>query len=344
MPNLGGCGEGNCAPLANSFSGKLQMDTNIALTLTAADYDGTIDVWEIVGSPSFGTLTGTLPDVIYTPNQGAIGTDLFTFQVQDNIGQVSNVATVSLTVRDCDLIDIFQVPSIWQSFGNGVTRKYNYVHVSEDGPNIGLMKQPAHQTQWDGSNLGQFTWEPESFPYWADLRSCTGMIQELTGPSASFTLSGCGSGVNGLDGEYWITSDENENEIWVKKDNSWAMVFTNDASYSPEFCRSSEQSPGPSLAPTTTVPTPSPTMGPTDQPVTSSPSKSPSLSPVTSSPTNGPSLGPTDQPVTSSPTNEPSPSPTMGPTDQPVTSSPTNVPTPGPVTDNPTEERKCCIM
>ena len=116
------------------------MDTNIALTLTASDYDGTIDVWEIVGSPSFGTLTGTLPDVIYTPNQGAIGTDLFTFQVQDNIGQVSNVATVSLTVRDCDLIDIFQVPSIWQSFGNGVTRKYNYVHVKMHSISLNMIQ------------------------------------------------------------------------------------------------------------------------------------------------------------------------------------------------------------
>lgn len=79
VPNLGGCG-GNCQPLAESFSGKLQMDTSIAFTLKASDYDGTVTSWEIVGQPTFGTLSGTAPNLVYTPNTGSVGTETFTFR------------------------------------------------------------------------------------------------------------------------------------------------------------------------------------------------------------------------------------------------------------------------
>ena len=79
MPNLGGCG-GNCPPLANSLSAKLQMDTSISLTLSASDYDGTVVSWEIAELPMFGELSGHAPNLVYTPRASAIGTDTFAFR------------------------------------------------------------------------------------------------------------------------------------------------------------------------------------------------------------------------------------------------------------------------
>ena len=79
VPVLGGCG-GNCAPFANSLSAKLQMDSSINLLLSASDYDGTVDTWQIVNGPMFGTLSGSAPNLVYTPNTGAVGTDTFTFR------------------------------------------------------------------------------------------------------------------------------------------------------------------------------------------------------------------------------------------------------------------------
>jgi endoglucanase len=79
VPNLGGC-DGNCAPVANSLSAKLQMDSSISLALSAEDYDGVVVTWEIVEVPSFGVLSGTAPNVIYTPNANAAGTDSFSFR------------------------------------------------------------------------------------------------------------------------------------------------------------------------------------------------------------------------------------------------------------------------
>ena len=78
VPNLGGCG-GNCAPLANSLSAKLQMDSSISLTLSADDHDGAVATWEIVELPTFGALSGNAPNVVYTPNANTAGTDSFTF-------------------------------------------------------------------------------------------------------------------------------------------------------------------------------------------------------------------------------------------------------------------------
>ena len=48
--------------------------------------------------PSFGTLSGTLPALHYTPKPDYNGPDSFTFKVNDGLLDSSN-ATVSLTVR-----------------------------------------------------------------------------------------------------------------------------------------------------------------------------------------------------------------------------------------------------
>ena len=79
MPNLGGCG-GSCAPVAKSFSTKLQMDSSVSLALSADDYDGNVVTWEIVALPALGVLSGTAPNLVYTPNVNTVGTDSFTFR------------------------------------------------------------------------------------------------------------------------------------------------------------------------------------------------------------------------------------------------------------------------
>lgn len=187
------------------------------------------------------------------------------------MGEVSKIASVTLIVRDCDFIDVFQVPSAYPVFSGA----YDYVHVSEDGPRLDNMKTPAHNVQWQNPGLHQFSLELTVGPYYKDLLSCMSN-QALSGSAASFTLSGCG--ISGLDGDYWITNQDG-NEIWVEKNNGWAIVFTNDAGYSPEFCRSS----GPPLPPTPGTPNPTPNPTPS--------------TPVTPNPTPLPTKEPTDQPT-----------------------------------------------
>merc|ERR1711933_412389 len=259
VPQLGGCG-GNCAPVAESLSAKVQMNDSVSLTLQASDYDGTITSWAITEQPELGSLSGTAPNLVYTPNINTRGIDTFSFIVTDNTGQSSGAAKVTLTIRDCDYLDIFKVPSNYPP----LTVSYNYVHVSEGGPNFGNTRTPFHKVQVN-TNIDQFAMEFDESPYYLDLKQC--MSTSSVGSPASISLSGCG--ISGLDGDYWIRQ-ENGNSIWVEKNNDWAIIFTNDANLAPEFCRSEGPPPSESSVPTA-MPTPETTMAP----VTPSPTAAP---------------------------------------------------------------------
>jgi hypothetical protein len=72
-------------------------DTPVAVTLGATDADGDALTPTILTAPAHGTLTGTFPNLTYTPAANYNGTDLFTYKVND--GQAdSNTATVRLTI------------------------------------------------------------------------------------------------------------------------------------------------------------------------------------------------------------------------------------------------------
>eukprot|EP00804_Cyclotella_cryptica_P030144 CCRYP_009578-RB/>CCRYP_009578-RB protein AED:0.10 eAED:0.10 QI:327/0.69/0.64/1/0.76/0.71/14/317/1376 len=295
VPNLGGCGEENCQPIANSLTGiKVNMDSWTSVLLTATDYDGVVASWEIVSLPQMGILSGSSPNLVYTPNSGFIGSDSFQFRVYDDSGNVSETALVEFIVQDCNFISKFEVPSDFPAFSGS----YKYVHVSEDGPNLVEMRTPAHNVQWANPGLYQFSLEMNASPYYKDLSQCM-TSQTLSDPtSAGFTLINCG--ISGLDGDYWVTQKDG-NEIWVEKNNLWVIVFTNDVNYSPEFCRSSEGvSRVPTRNPTTLGPvssnptglahstkptlptTSSPTMRPTSKGTAAPSSKSPSVAPNSS--------------------------------------------------------------
>jgi hypothetical protein len=54
--------------------------------------------YSIVSGPLHGVLTGTAPDVTYTPDVDYNGPDSFTFQANDDGPVDSNTATVSISV------------------------------------------------------------------------------------------------------------------------------------------------------------------------------------------------------------------------------------------------------
>ncbi|HVG63768.1 MAG TPA: Ig-like domain-containing protein [Hyalangium sp.] len=86
----------NTAPVATSQSITLEEDTPVNITLSATDADGDTLTFTIT-PPAHGTLTGTAPNLIYTPAPEYFGPDSFTFTVSDGVA-TSAPATVSLTV------------------------------------------------------------------------------------------------------------------------------------------------------------------------------------------------------------------------------------------------------
>jgi hypothetical protein len=87
----------NDNPVANAQSVSVLEDGYVTITLTGSDIDGNPLTYTVVAGPSNGGLTGTAPNLIYTPNANYNGSDSFAFRVND--GYVSSsAATVSITV------------------------------------------------------------------------------------------------------------------------------------------------------------------------------------------------------------------------------------------------------
>ena len=87
----------NDAPVANANTATTSEDVPVAITLTGSDTDSSGLTYSIVSGPTKGTLSGTLPNLTYTPSADYNGSDSFTFRVNDGTAD-STTATVSITV------------------------------------------------------------------------------------------------------------------------------------------------------------------------------------------------------------------------------------------------------
>jgi hypothetical protein len=77
-----------------------------------------------MSTPVNGTLSGTVPDLIYTPNPGYSGPDSFTYMVNDGYLD-SNLATVTIAVNpDSPLALLFAVQYCWGAPAPGYTFAY----------------------------------------------------------------------------------------------------------------------------------------------------------------------------------------------------------------------------
>jgi hypothetical protein len=93
----------NEIPVASDQSVSTVEDTPLNIHLSATDADGDPLTYSFTNAAN-GTLTGTAPDLIYTPNAGYSGPDSFTFKANDGAAD-SNTATVSITVTPKPDID-----------------------------------------------------------------------------------------------------------------------------------------------------------------------------------------------------------------------------------------------
>jgi hypothetical protein len=89
---------GDNAPIANDQTVNVRKDASKAVTLTASDIDGDTLSYQIVAAPTHGSLSGTAPNIVYTPNLGYTGLDSLTFKANDGVKD-SNIATVTLNVE-----------------------------------------------------------------------------------------------------------------------------------------------------------------------------------------------------------------------------------------------------
>ncbi len=86
-----------CKPSATSDRYGTRVNTAVQITLKGNDSDNDPLTYSLASQPLFGSLSGDVPNLIYTPGEGYIGDDSFTFLVNDGKDD-SAIATIEVVV------------------------------------------------------------------------------------------------------------------------------------------------------------------------------------------------------------------------------------------------------
>lgn len=101
----------NEPPLAQSATVSIAQDTSQTIRLIGSDPNGDALSYRIVSAPLRGVLSGTPPNVTYQPNAGFVGSDRFSFEVNDG-AFTSAPATVSIDVTSVATVPVATAQSV----------------------------------------------------------------------------------------------------------------------------------------------------------------------------------------------------------------------------------------
>ena len=135
----------NDPPVANAQSVTTNEETATAITLTGSDVDGTTPTFSVVAQPANGVLSGTAPNLTYTPNANYSGPDSFTFKASDGSAD-SNVATVSITVTSVNDAPTASAQSITIDEDTPTTVTLTGSDIEGEALSFSIVDSPAHGT------------------------------------------------------------------------------------------------------------------------------------------------------------------------------------------------------
>ena len=135
----------NRAPVARSQYVSLVQDVPKAIALAATDADGNPLRYRIVTQPAHGALSGSAPNVTFTPAAGYVGSDRFTFVANDGTAD-SAPATVSITVTAVNRAPVAQAQSV--SLPQNTSRAITLAATDPDGNPLtyAVVTAPVHGT------------------------------------------------------------------------------------------------------------------------------------------------------------------------------------------------------
>jgi RHS repeat-associated protein len=183
----------NRAPVALTQAITINEDSTTNITLQGSDPDGDPISYSVTTQPNYGTLSGTPPNVVYTPNPDFNGLDQFTFKVNDGQLDSSN-ATVAITilpVNDAPIADAVSVTNFEDtrfditlsgSDVEGSALTYRVVAGPAHGAVLGAAIGPL-----SGSNVVTFQYQPDTNFFGND--SITYVVNDGTNDSAPATVS-----------------------------------------------------------------------------------------------------------------------------------------------------------
>jgi large repetitive protein len=193
----------NAVPVATPQSLTTAEEAGLAITLAGTDGNADPLTFAIVTPPASGTLSGTAPNVIYTPAVDFHGTATFTFTASDGFS-TSPPATVTINVTPVNdapiaVADTFSMLEDAVLTGNVLTNDSDVDSTLTaqlaSGPNVGTVSLQAN---------GAFTYTPPANYYGSATFSYTATDGSLT--SAATTVSIDVQPVNDAPGFQFVTS------------------------------------------------------------------------------------------------------------------------------------------
>ncbi len=137
--------EANQIPVASALSITTAEDQPVAITLAGTDGDNDPLTFQIQTNPSHGSLSGTAPNLTYTPDANYNGTDSFTFTANDGFAD-SPPATVSITVTAVNDAPEAYAQSLTVFQGVPLSIKLSATDVEGDVLTYTVVALPAHGT------------------------------------------------------------------------------------------------------------------------------------------------------------------------------------------------------
>ncbi|MBN2036519.1 MAG: DUF5011 domain-containing protein [Chitinispirillaceae bacterium] len=180
--------------------------------------DGNIssNVTKVVTTVPGGT---AVPIATFT---NTIGNYNITYSVSDAAGNAATPAVRAVNIKDTTI----DTTNLLQKYGvplaaalPNISKEYNDVTTDGTGaPNVSTIDK--FTINWDLANRGlyQFSFNLTVDPYYKNFTP----TNNFSAAQPGFTLTG--SGITGLDGEYYIKADATQC-VWVKKDGRFAIIF-----------------------------------------------------------------------------------------------------------------------
>jgi len=155
----------NDAPVADDLAVTTDEDTAVAVTLTGSHADGDPVTFFVVTGPANGTLSGTAPNLTYTPAADFNGSDSFTFQASDGVAD-SNIATLSITVNPVADAPVANDLSVTTNEDTAVTITLAGHDADEDPVTFSVVTDPANGTL--SGTVPNLTYTPAADFYGSD--------------------------------------------------------------------------------------------------------------------------------------------------------------------------------